>query len=112
MEREKKELETLLACGDNKFLKKKEEERIRILQLQLKEYDEVEHDIRKEGLELKELESKVEKLQRDVRDFKNKHKIQNVYGDGLKKQVKIDENLESRLNVVSLNSAFNYNYIK
>ncbi|KAK6637156.1 hypothetical protein RUM44_007570 [Polyplax serrata] len=102
LEREKKELETLLACGDNKFLKKKEEERIRILQLQLKEYDEVEHDIRKEGLELKELESKVEKLQRDVRDFKNKHKIQNVYGDGLKKQVKIDENLESRLNVETI----------
>lgn len=91
----------MLACGDNKFLKKKEEERIKMLQQQLKEYDDVECNIKKEGLELRELEIKIEKLEREVMDFKSKHKIQDSTMDELKKQAKTDENLESRLNVVS-----------
>lgn len=73
---------------------------MRTLQHQLKEYDEVEFNIKKESVQLEELEVKVEKLEREMRDFRNSHKLQDS-SDALKKQSKTDENLETRLNVVS-----------
>lgn len=91
----------MLSCAENKTFAKKQVEQTKHLQDLLKEHDNVDHDVIKEGLELKELETKVEKVTREVMDIKNKHHIQDSNLEEISRQSRIDENLETRLNVVS-----------
>ena len=99
LEREKKELETLLGCADNKALSKRESNVLKQLKDQLKEYEEIEDAIKKESQNLVELEEKIENIEKDEFNLKQKFQIPESDIEIIKKQEKIDENLETRLYV-------------
>lgn len=102
LEREKTELETLVKCAESRSFQKKDEMLHRNLQEQLNEYDYIEYNIKKENQELKELQEKIEKTEKELIDLKNKHQIRDSCIEEVKKQARIDENLETRLHVVGI----------
>lgn len=91
----------MLTCAENKASVKKENAIQERLKEQLREYEEIEFCIKKEGQDLRELEARIENVEKSELNLKNQ--MHDCGAEKSKKQEKIDENLETRLNVVSNN---------
>lgn len=90
----------MLTCAENKASVKRENAIQERLKEQLKEYEEIEFYIKEEGQDLRELEERIENVEKSELNLKNQ--MHDCGGGGNKKQEKIDGNLETRLNVVSI----------